>query len=65
MEKKSDVRPTAPARMESSAFVDPRLVYETHFDQKWIDEARASGPVTHLTKKEMDAIRDWALREKK
>jgi hypothetical protein len=28
MEKKSDVRPTAPARMESSAFVDPRLVYE-------------------------------------
>jgi len=36
----------------------------TKRDQKWIDEAIASGPETPLTKKEMDAIRDRVLRDK-
>jgi hypothetical protein len=34
-------------------------------DQKWIDEAIASGPETPLTKKEMEAIRDRVLRGKR
>jgi hypothetical protein len=34
-------------------------------DQKWIDEAIASGPETPLTKKEMDAVRNRVLRGKK
>ncbi len=33
-------------------------------DQKWIDEAVASGPATPLTRKEMDAVRDKALKSK-
>jgi hypothetical protein len=37
----------------------------TGHDQKWIDEAIASGPETPLTKKEMNAIRDRVLRGKK
>ena len=34
----------------------------TKRDQKWIDEALASGPATPLTKKEMDAIFKKALK---
>lgn len=37
---------------------------ETQRDQKWIDEALASGPAQSLTEKEMDAIRDRVLRRK-
>jgi hypothetical protein len=37
----------------------------TRRDQKWIDEAIASGAETPLTKKEMNAIRDRVLRGKK
>jgi hypothetical protein len=32
--------------------------YSTKRDQRWIDEALASGPETPLTKKELDAIRN-------
>jgi len=38
--------------------------YQTNRDQKLIDQALASGPVTPLTKKEMKAIRDRVLRGK-
>jgi len=37
----------------------------TKRDQKWIDEAIASGPATPLTRKEMNATRDRVLRGKK
>ena len=37
----------------------------TKRDQKWIDEAIASGPETPLTRKEMDAIRARVLGGKK
>jgi len=37
----------------------------TKRDQKWIDEAMASGPETPLSKKEMEAIRERVLRPKK
>jgi plasmid stability protein len=33
-------------------------------DQRWIDEAMASGPATPLTEKEMAAVRDRVLRKK-
>jgi hypothetical protein len=33
-------------------------------DQKWIDEAMATGHATPLTRKEMDAVRDKALKSK-
>ena len=34
-------------------------------DQKWVEEAIASGPVKPLTKKKMDAVFNRALRGKK
>ena len=37
----------------------------TKRDQRWIDQAIASGPETPLTEKEMNAIRDRVLRGKK
>ena len=36
----------------------------TKRDQKWINEAIASGPETPLTIKELDGIRDRVLRDK-
>jgi hypothetical protein len=36
-------------------------VFTTKRDQKWIDEADASGPETPLTKKKMIAIRNRVL----
>jgi hypothetical protein len=59
------------ARLKNEAAVNFRglpheamspLERATKRDQKWIDESIASGPVTSLTKKEMDAIRDRVLR---
>jgi hypothetical protein len=38
---------------------------KTKRDQRWIDEAIASGPETPLTKKEMKAIRNRVMRPRK
>lgn len=50
------------ARIERTLEIDAAL--NTKRDQKWIDEALASGAATPLTKKEMDAIRDRVLKRK-
>ena len=50
------------ARVERTFEIDAAL--NTKRDQKWIDEALASGPATPLTKKEMEAIRDRVLKPK-
>ena len=46
----------AMSRLERTFQIDAALT--TKRDQKWLDEAVASGPETPLTKKEMNAIRD-------
>ena len=46
----------AMSRLERTFQIDAALT--TKRDQKWIDEAIASGPESPLTKKEMKAIRD-------
>ncbi len=38
---------------------------DTARDQRWIDEALASGPATPLTRGEMDEVRDRVLGRKK
>ena len=53
----------AMSRIERTFQID--AVLNTKRDQRWIDEAIASGPETPLTKKEMDAIRNRVLRGKK
>jgi plasmid stability protein len=50
------------ARVERTFEIDAAL--NTKRDQRWIDEALASGPATALTKKQMDAIRDRVLKGK-
>ena len=50
------------ARVERTFEIDAAL--NTKRDQKWIDEALASGPATPLTEKEMKAIRDRVLKGK-
>jgi hypothetical protein len=78
IESQTPPRPKRPIRWPDAAarrrkiFSDkvyPNMVlaerYQTKSDQKWIDEALASGPVTPLTKKQMKAIRDRVLRGKK
>ena len=50
------------ARIQRSFEVDAAL--NSKRDQKWIDEALASGPATVLDEREMDAIRDRVLRRK-
>ena len=49
-------------RIEWTFQIDAAL--NTRRDQRWIDEAIASGPETPLTKREMDAIRNRVLRGK-
>jgi hypothetical protein len=49
------------ARIERTFEIDAAL--NTKRDQRWIDEALASGPATPLTRREMDAIRDRVLAE--
>ena len=51
------------SRIERTFQIDAALT--TKRDQRWIDEASASGPATPLTRKEMDAIRDRVLKGKK
>jgi hypothetical protein len=46
----------AMSRLERTFQIDAALT--TKRDQKWIDEAIASGPETPLTRKEMQAIWD-------
>ena len=53
----------AMSRLERTFQIDAALT--TKRDQKWIDEAIASGPETPLSRKEMDAIRNRVLRGKK
>jgi hypothetical protein len=53
----------AMSRLERTFQIDAALTSKR--DQKWIDEAIASGPETPLTKKEMDAIRDRVLKDKR
>jgi len=50
------------ARIERTFEIDAAL--NTKRDQRWIDEALASGPATPLTEKEMDAIRNRVLKKK-
>ena len=50
------------ARLERTFEIDAAL--NTKRDQRWIDEAVASGPESPLTEKEMDAIRDRILKRK-
>jgi len=50
------------ARVERTFEIDAAL--NSKRDQKWIDEALASGPATPLTEKEMDAIRNRVLKRK-
>jgi plasmid stability protein len=51
------------SRIERTFQIDAAMT--TKRDQQWIDEATASGPVTPLTRKEMDAIRDRVLKGRK
>ncbi len=53
----------AMSRIERTFQIDAAL--NTKRDQRWIDEAMASGPETPLSKKEMEAIRNQILRAKK
>lgn len=53
----------AMSRIERTFQIDAAL--NTKRDQRWIDEAMASGPETPLSKKEMEAIRNRVLRAKK
>ena len=39
--------------------------WDTERDQRWVDEALASGPETLLTRAEMDAVRDRVLARSK
>lgn len=50
------------ARVERTFEIDAAL--NTKRDQRWIEEALASGPSAPLTRKEMDTIRDRCLRGK-
>ncbi len=50
------------ARLRRSLDVDAAL--NTTRDQKWVDEALASGPETALSRAEMDKVRDRILRRK-
>ena len=50
------------ARLERTFEIDAAL--NTKRDQRWMDEALASGPDSPLTEKEMDAIRDRTLKRK-
>lgn len=50
------------ARLERTFEIDAAL--NTKRDQRWVDEALASGPASPLTEKEMDAIRDRVLKRK-
>jgi hypothetical protein len=50
------------ARIQRSFEIDAALNRKR--DQEWIDEAIASGPAAPLTEREMDAIRDRALKRK-
>jgi hypothetical protein len=50
------------ARIERTFEIDAAL--NTKRDQKWINEALASGSAQPLTEKEMDAIRDRVLKGK-
>ena len=50
------------ARLERTFQIDAAL--NTKRDQRWVDEALASGPESPLTEKEMDAIRDRILKRK-
>jgi hypothetical protein len=53
----------AMSRIERTFQIDAAL--NTKRDQRWVDEAMASGPETPLSKKEMEAIRNRVLRAKK
>jgi len=50
------------ARVERTFQIDAAL--NTKRDQKWIDEAIASGTASPLTEREMDRIRDKVLKRK-
>ena len=53
----------AMSRIERTFQMDAQATTER--EQKWIDEALASGPEQPLDRKELDAIRDRILRGKK
>ena len=50
------------ARLERTFQIDAAL--NTKRDQRWVDEALASGPESPLTEKDRDAIRDRILKRK-
>ncbi len=51
------------ARLQRSFEIEAAL--NARRDQRWIDEALASGPETPLTAREMDKVRDRVLARKK
>ena len=56
------VAQVALARLERTFEMDAAL--NTKRDQRWVNEALASGPESPLTEKEMDAVRDRILKRK-
>jgi hypothetical protein len=50
------------ARIQRSFEIDAALNRKR--EEKWVDEAVASGPAAPLTEREMDAIRDRVLKRK-
>jgi hypothetical protein len=50
------------ARLERTFEID--AVLNTKRDQKWIEEALASGPATPLTKSDLEEIHDRILRRR-
>ncbi len=50
------------ARLQQSFDIEAAL--NTERDQRWVDEALASGPESPLTRAEMDAVRDRILVRK-
>ena len=57
-----DLNQEAPAWLERTFEID--AVLNGKRDQKWIDEALASGPTTPLSEEEMGAIRARILKTK-
>jgi hypothetical protein len=50
------------SRIERTFEIEAAL--NTKRDQRWVDEALASGPATPLTEKQMDAVRNRIMKGK-
>ena len=56
------VEQEALARLERTFEIDAAL--NTKRDQRWVNEALASGPESPLNERDMDAVRDRVLKRK-